>query len=277
MPKAYRNVILALCGIALGALLMCGSYRLYEAGQQHQPGYHYQPAANSKSALTGQRKALARPYEPNCQNPQSNGDSDLCSQWAAVDQAAEANRLSSLNLRFALFSLFFSICGTGLLVWTLMETRRTSRRELRAYIFPENVGAFQIKEGDTVTDVVGSGLLLRNSGQTPAYKVRHWGEVKIWDVADEDSLPLSRSFAGFENPVPPNGTFHKGRNTGGPLSEEEIAALKSGIKAIYVYGRVEYIDAFAKPRFTTYRFMWSGWPIPVDMMMNFAIRGNEAN
>ena len=130
--------------IALGGLSV--AYELYDASEQHQSDYQYQPAAKSHISAPIVGKSPAKAYEPSCQNPQGNSDADLCAQWAAVEQVVESNRLSSLNARLAVFVAFLSTLGTGLLIWTFKETRDTSRRELRAYLFPENVGCFEIIE-----------------------------------------------------------------------------------------------------------------------------------
>jgi len=60
------------------------------------------------------------------------------------------------------------------------------------------------------------------------------------------------------------------------LNAQEIADIAAGTKRIYVYGRVEYLDIFGKPRFTNFRFFYSGiFPNPGGMTLSTSERGND--
>jgi hypothetical protein len=62
------------------------------------------------------------------------------------------------------------------------------------------------------------------------------------------------------------------------LTAGEIADIQTGVKAIYLFGRIEYRDAFKKDRFTTFRMLYSGvWPLTASAGLNFAVQGNEAD
>lgn len=286
MFRGYRLLIAAL-GLVLLATGSAVTYQLYDASEQDHASYQYQPAAKPHIATVALGKKPAKAYEPNCDNPQGNPDADLCAQWAAVEQVAESNRLTSLNVRLGIFVALLTALGTGLVIWTFKETRDTSRRELRAYIFPELVGCYEItettknrigRETTRKTGIVGAGLAIKNSGQTPAYKVRHITDVCVCKISEEAILKIdARNVSGFDSPMPPGGVLHKNLKMSAAPSPEQIAGLKSGNYAIYVYGRIEYQDAFERSRFTEYKFAWAGWPIPDNMMMNYTQSGNDAS
>jgi hypothetical protein len=70
---------------------------------------------------------------------------------------------------------------------------RTSRRQLRAYVFPHTVDAADRGHlGDNINDAlkgyVGSVTTIRNSGQTPAYDLRHWGGLDVRRIDEEAQL-----------------------------------------------------------------------------------------
>lgn len=273
----WGKILTVIGGLITALASLSVAYQLYDSSEQEHAVYRYQPAEKSRRVIFAPAKLPAAGYQPNCENPNQREDADLCAQWAAVQQVAESNRLTSVNLRLGIFTLILSMLGTWLLVWTLAETRATSRRELRAYLFPERVGIFHVLDGTKLTRFIGSRIHIKNSGQTPAYNVRHWNEIRIEEFSKESSLAIDTSLGAFSNPVPPNGEFHKRRDTTKKLTREQIRGLKNGTLVIYVYGRILYEDTFGVERLTEYRFAWSGWRIPQDVSMNFAREGNYAN
>src|SRR4051794_29398805 len=87
--------VVGIVGIATGIQLD----RFYQAAEQQHASYNYQPAEKPGFRVSAATKAPTPYYKPSCNNPNGREDSDLCAQWAAVDQVTESNRLNSLNLR----------------------------------------------------------------------------------------------------------------------------------------------------------------------------------
>jgi hypothetical protein len=79
----------------------------------------------------------------------------------------------------------------------------------------------------------------------------------------------------------PDGTGTSNRWLNRPITPQEAAGILNGTYAIYAYGRIEYIDAFKRNRWSTYRLKYSGsaWPPigPASMSMNFCVEGNDSN
>lgn len=161
--------------------------------------------------------------------------------------------------------------------------RRTAQRQLRAYVFPESTG---ITDGMALNppqpnraNEPGIFLLIRNTGNTPAFQVKSFAQIDVVEPRHEHTLvPPTPLVHGYPTPLPPNGTVTKGLWFGRPLNAQEIADVTNGAKAIYVYGRVEYLDTFKQKRFTNFRLAYSGaFPAQPGAIFLFAQTGNDAN
>lgn len=170
----------------------------------------------------------------------------------------------------------------GLFV-TVAVMVRTARRQLRAYVFPETCG---ICEGMMLdppqsdrANQPGVFLIFKNSGKTPAYKVTSWAQIDVIEQINENSLKVLAPIPAISTfPLAADGTSSKALWFGRPLSAYEIADISNGHRAIYVHGRVEYVDAFKAKRFTNFRVRYSGaFPPPPNVTFSFCERGNSAN
>jgi hypothetical protein len=168
------------------------------------------------------------------------------------------------------------------LIGTVLVMVLNGRRQLRAYVAPENMGIF---EGNMVSppqpariNVPGIAMLIKNSGQTPAYKVVSLAKIAVIAVQDEKiALVLPPMEERFSNTLSAGSTFSKSLWFDRPLTPTEIADIVTGARAIYLYGRIEYQDAFKKRRFTNFRYQYVGqFPPPPNAILNFSDRGNDA-
>ncbi len=136
-------------------------------------------------------------------------------------------------------------------------------------LFPGQI--FQPTGAEITNAAAGPGawIQIKNTGQTPAFKVSHWGNICFREYPLRAGLP-----ARIQNPQEmtfPGELFE-------PLSAVEISALRNGTGAIYVYGEIFYEDAFEKPQRASYRFMHhpQGGAVGVSTNLSFADTGNEA-
>jgi hypothetical protein len=192
--------------------------------------------------------------------------------------------LSDPNRALAFLTLFLVLIGVG----ALCIQRDTENRQLRAYVSFLEV---HIKLQDGVFDI---GIIIKNSGQSPAYEVTaisHWKiideSVKTNAVAElcnaeaqghTDSAVNSRGTVGPQEPF----TINKHENflDTNPPMEPAIRAHMPGLLEIKKYtlfftGMITYRDAFGNARKTPlcYRLVkvFDGWSL------NAADQGNEAN
>ena len=165
---------------------------------------------------------------------------------------------------------------------TIRVMREGTERQLRAYLFPESVGVW---DGTTLSPpqpanagIPWVGMYIKNSGQTPAYKVVSIMQLAVINPANEHTLiplPLPNTFSGDFGP---NGGIHKGAWLDRPLTAPEIADISTGARAIYAYGRIEYIDAFRRDRFTNFRLKYVGpYPPLSSAIFVYSENGNDAN
>lgn len=189
----------------------------------------------------------------------------------------------------AVFTIFLGI-GTFLLWWTTRDlvegAEKTARRQLRAYVFPFSATVFDrgaipnaAHQNSALSGYIAAHMIIQNSGQTPAYEVIHWSEVDVRRIDEEHSLkvpsPLDRQ--GMAT-IPPTGTTNKTRYRPAQLSQAEINGIVVGSYAIYVWGRIEYVDSFHRDRFTNYRLRYTGtYPPDANALMSFCDGGNETD
>ncbi len=166
------------------------------------------------------------------------------------------------------------------LTWFIM--RKTANQQLRAYIFPDNVmlgdGTMLSPPQHDRADWPGIVLSFKNSGKTPAYKVRSWAEMHVIMQTQESKLIIPDVKDKSPHPLGANGSSSKSFWFDRPLTPHEIADISKGSRAIYVQGRIEYIDAFKKERYTNFRLFYTGpFPPPPGTLFSFCDSGNEAN
>lgn len=162
----------------------------------------------------------------------------------------------------ALFTAVLAVFTILLALYTrrlAVTSEQTAERQLRAYVQVE-LEKIDFSTAST-TEIV---LLARNVGQTPAYDVTVYSWV--------DFRPFPQQPGGiFEGP-PGSESASKSIINGGrairnktgtarPLTKDEAAAIADGRSIrLYIYGRVAYVDAFKKARYTNFCLALSGAP-----------------
>jgi hypothetical protein len=280
MFRGHWGKLVAVVGIALLAGLLSVSYSLYNSAQQQHSSYGYQPASKPGFRLDSVTKAPTQHYKPSCQNPNSREDADLCAQWAAVDQVAEANRISSVNVRLAILTLLVTVFGTGLLLWTFDETRETSRRELRAYVHLKSADLHRCKDKGFPTD---SGhpeqryatIDFHNYGSTPAHKVI--AAMGTWIGPVPLKAPLSAIPENLERAV---ADLPPGRSSPMPLevinSGNMHDTILQGGWGVYFWGEITYEDIFGRKHTTHIRLVSEGSAYKLGSFRVMAT-GNDAD
>ena len=246
MLRSYRGIVIAL-GLAL---IGAGEPpKATNQTEQSDPGAQMDRAANTvATAITNANKPEEK--DAGCVDQSDKRHSDLCAQWKAADAARDAANL-------ALWTLLISTIGTGLLVWTLWETRQTSRRELRAYlsIAPEPLIG--------LPDNPNAQICIRNAGTTPAHGARFSliGRVDDPDLSEQAIEELHKRVAATND----NEMFIAGQQElFRPLpildgvDEAMLNACREGIRWLYIVGRITYTDVFGKERHTWFCHTYFG-------------------
>jgi hypothetical protein len=127
------------------------------------------------------------------------------------------------------------------------------RRQLRAYVFPEQ--ARLVWGGDAKPTV--AEIVIKNSGQTPAYRLSTAVSVVVDADPLQDDLRLP-AIPPNHTVVPPAGSYRVSMAMAKPLTGGQLAAIEKGTQAIYAFGEIAYRDAFNECKMTRYRFFYSG-------------------
>jgi hypothetical protein len=199
-------------------------------------------------------------YQPTadrgCPNGPEDRSSDLCAQWKAADAAADA-------AKYSFWGLLATIVGTILLIVTLMQSRSTTRRELRAYVSvkPQTFISRMLADGGRSFEIQ---IQMENGGATPAYRAAHLGNI----VALKDEVAAVYFSKGHEESprlgTPHAVTIHQGADSIGsiqshePISVNQIAGIKEGKLKLYAFGSVEYADTFNVRRQTHFCYYLEG-------------------
>lgn len=119
-------------------------------------------------------------------------------------------------------------------------------------------------------------VTLRNSGQTPAYKLRgflSFGWSDSFERFGKDPVPKGSLFGTLGT----GGTFLMHGQSPKFLTEEEFSRLQNGKLTFYVWGEVFYSDVFDKEHFLKYRLQTGGPNGIHGEMLASSPEGNNAD
>jgi hypothetical protein len=174
---------------------------------------------------------------------------------------------------------FLALISQAIVFWfTLKRMRDTANRELRAYI---SVSSARVKFYSPV--LPEAQVHLQNCGKTPAYQLRY--QIHLW--IGPYPLPTG-TILPPPSEVVMNATAVVGPNQGITLNHLKdasvgIPALPLGTPAstLYIYGVVNYRDAFGEEKYTKFRFTWGNRTFTENGeqfgVPNTDPEGNEAN
>lgn len=135
-----------------------------------------------------------------------------------------------------------------------MLAEDTTKRQLRAYICMDTAEV-EFSTGQPIANVH-----FKNCGQTPAYEVHGWVGVEVRPHPLQSPLPVRDDIAKPKTTVGPGVGFgYPGRRKSQMFTKEELSKIGAGpLTTFYVYGRVDYRDAFGGYWYTTVRLIAGG-------------------
>jgi hypothetical protein len=132
----------------------------------------------------------------------------------------------------------------------------TAERQLRAYI-GFDWGAVLLNS--PADGQITAWMRLKNFGTTPAYKVKAWLRFSRLPSGD---IPFDKTQEAVNDSILfPN----LASNLFGTLSNnaDQIKAVTDQTLSLFVWGRAEYVDAFGKPHFFSFKGKMSGPPTAI--------------
>jgi len=176
--------------------------------------------------------------------------------------------IAGLALILALSTIFLWFATRDLVA----GTADFSKMQLRAYLGPSETFITGVVAGEKPM----VECIVRNFGQTPAYRVSYWAETKVLDSMSDRFEPTQAE--GGERIINPgrDGFTIKSR-LAEPLTEEEMSKIKLGTAAIYFYGAILYRDAFSRSRKTQFRYQHGGARLFGTEDLALSPAGNKAS
>jgi hypothetical protein len=263
--------------IATTAILILALYSVSWGQSQEAPRQDSQSAQQQTEAQ--QRGTEQSPFIIKILPTSEAQKKSSTSAEQAQDKGADAWNLSDRIAAIASIVAFLQFVALVATVWMMV---RNGRRQLRAYVFPERAS---LVDGTMMQPPVaahanepGVALAFRNSGQTPAYKLVSWAKIEVIEPIHEASLVVPPLMMQFPTWLGANSEMPKALWFGRVLTPNEIADIAAARRVIYLFGRIEYIDAFKRKRWTSFRLAYAGpFPPPPGSIFNFCNQGNDAN
>jgi hypothetical protein len=183
---------------------------------------------------------------PAAQNQDSTDErnhADVCAQ----NRMASAAEQGFLVL---VFTLVFSGAAAVAAWLTVRTMKRTAERQLRAYVFPVHVRMENFGPGLAPT----AKITVRNTGQTPAYKLQVVTGILLMKLPYTGKFPtLTHGKKSSKSALGPGMETNPKPQRSTSLTDAEHSSILSEKTALYVVGRIDYLDAFGEPRFTRLR------------------------
>jgi len=143
---------------------------------------------------------------------------------------------------------------TGFVAWIAGNQYRTTRAQLRAYLHVDKVQI--IHPPDVAPGETGVILYVKNFGSTPASSVEIFVKIQLFTGATKTfSEPVRQPGRSLMAPAQTEHVLEKIDFSITPDVSVDISERRS---ALYVWGKILYIDAFDTRRFTKFRFLSTG-------------------
>ena len=156
---------------------------------------------------------------------------------------------------------------------TLRHQRKAARLELRAYIA---VVAVRFDWNRDDKQWLGQ-VKYRNLGATPAYNVTVRSKLEVKNTGDPDPDWTSGRVFSVGVVGPHGDRFWDEASFEGdprPSLRSLRAALRRGAREVFLFGRIDYVDEFDKPRTTHFRYSIGGELKFPDSVMSACEDGN---
>jgi hypothetical protein len=137
----------------------------------------------------------------------------------------------------------------------------TAVRQLRAYISIHDIGVTNVSPNNKPLITIK----IKNTGQTPANEVRCWAKAVVREAPLKTSLPDKSPGSGTIAVMFHDKTYNNIFQMDDPLTAQQITSLSEGTVAIYIYGGVDYIDAFKNVRQTSFVAAYNSISGPVGI------------
>src|SRR6185369_15575329 len=168
--------------------------------------------------------------------------------------------------------LVLATCGLWYATARLVKgAEKTAERQLRAYVHVTRV-SHNTAGGDRYF------VQYENRGQTPAHDIRVTCCVALKPFPTESEFFDQPLVASLHGTLGPSAEMHFVKEMGRMLRPDVMIAIRDGQSAVWIFGKIDYVDAFKKSRTTSFRNIISKNALPGDDgRIGMAPEGNEAD
>jgi hypothetical protein len=198
--------------------------------------------------------------------------------YSAADKKHDA--FEKATLATAIIGVVFLIAYTVLTGYQAYLAKDTAQRQLRAYV-SAIVEKHPDLDGSSPPEV---GMVFKNNGQTPAYKVEarfvvYLGREQLSESDIGETKALLDKLRKSASILFPGQEFRTSSvpGIGIPLTSDDKAEVAMGARVLWVVGEVTYVDAFGYDHFTRFRLYMGGINEIRYRKFIWADEGNEAN
>jgi hypothetical protein len=233
---------------------------------RHQPSASAPPIAASGAHSSSQAKKT-------CDQPGDETDKECKDLWAQQDMAKWARLMYIVTAIGVVVSGFVAV----FVLRTFHQTRRTAaaaedgvkhartsaEQQLRAYVMVESISVIypsksQLRPpsgGGPAREHLVAFVKVKNSGATPARKVTGLVRCDRFAQAAECAIPDRPQGNGGSviGPGHSDKFEYREKVVNAAQFTSDIAALRTGPLNLYVWGRIDYEDAFEQERVTFFR------------------------
>lgn len=168
--------------------------------------------------------------------PEKNRNDQWLDGWTLAEKIAAIASLAG----------FFQVAA---LIATLWLMRKTALRQLRSYISDVNGKAIFVSSAEPRIEI---DIQFRNAGQTPAYDVEIRCAHPVLAKPNDRPFDTPSPFAPVRTVIGPGNEFQI-RRVITQVSSEQLRQIQNSEKAIWIWGRVDYVDAFKNPWYLVFR------------------------
>jgi hypothetical protein len=226
-----------------------------EAAEDRQKAKQHEEVIGTITAVTAGIDRMTAEYAANRHQANSHESGkrkrEWFTFWALVAAAASA-----------VLTLTVSHCDNRAIIREAERAAEiatdTEKRQLRAYVFVDNIGIAEIDSAAGPR----TWVRIKNSGLTPAYGLIHENVYSIREYPLKTPLPVMTPLRATANNYSFSelgpGSIHDKPRRHRFITPLEIAGLSAGTSVIYFYGLVTFTDAFGCHRWIRYKSVLGG-------------------
>jgi hypothetical protein len=156
----------------------------------------------------------------------------------------------------------------------LILSRDTAARQLRAYVSVEIVNNPSLDAA-----FIEARFVAKNRGQTPAYNVTQWvgADVVVLPASENQFSPPASIEGSSRRHLAPDAEVSIHSRIDISIPDEHKQLIRSGVMRIFMWGRVDYVDAFGVPRHTSFRVMYGDPGSVRTGTVTWCENGNDAD